>query len=202
MSSSPTPPGWYPDGHGNTRYWNGAGWANPSHPVTHPFMQPGVPPFYGPPAAYPSYQPPAKSHALAIIGGVVGLLVLIGVVGGGIKAAQDSGSGGTPGVSRGAGAEDASGDVVLGTTSIDSVSNLPSISVTITNHSSKRSDYSITLAIEASHGSQQVDTADIFVQNLEPGQSTRQEATFLGLDGKLPSDAVVKLQSVQRTAAY
>jgi hypothetical protein len=24
-----TPPGWYPDGHGNTRWWDGQGWAAP-----------------------------------------------------------------------------------------------------------------------------------------------------------------------------
>lgn len=27
--TTPPPPGWYPDGQGNTRYWNGAGWVDP-----------------------------------------------------------------------------------------------------------------------------------------------------------------------------
>lgn len=73
--------------------------------------------------------------------------------------------------------------------------------VVVTNHSSKRSDYLITLALESADGKTQIDTADIFVQNLEPGQASPQQGIFLGTNSKPPADSKVVLKSVERTAS-
>jgi hypothetical protein len=48
--------------------------------------------------------------------------------------------------------------------------------VKITNHSSKASDYVITIAFESENGKVQIDTGDAFVDSLQPGQSSVQDA--------------------------
>ena len=55
-------------------------------------------------------------------------------------------------------------------------SSLATVGVTITNHSSKRSDYLITVAVESANGHAQYDTADVYVQNPRiPCQTTSQD---------------------------
>jgi len=58
----------------------------------------------------------------------------------------------------------------------------PSATLKITNHSSKRSNYIIMVAFESPDGSQQLDTAMTSVNNLEPGQSSVQEAVSFDSD--------------------
>lgn len=48
--------------------------------------------------------------------------------------------------------------------------------VRITNHSSKASDYIVTVAFESQNGSEQIDTGTAIVDSLQPGQSTNQDA--------------------------
>lgn len=89
----------------------------------------------------------------------------------------------------------------LGASTWDSVTDTGAVKVTVINHSSKRSDYMITIALESADGKTQLDTADVFVQNLEAGQSTPQQAIFLSLNTKPPATAKLTLKSVDRTAA-
>lgn len=77
---------------------------------------------------------------------------------------------------------------------------LPSVKVTVTNHSSKRSNYIIELSLESADGKTQLDTAPIAVNNLEAGQSTVQTGQFTTTD-KLPRGARVVLKSIDRLAA-
>jgi hypothetical protein len=51
--------------------------------------------------------------------------------------------------------------------------------VRITNHSSKRSNYVVDVVFESSGGSRQLAARSVFVNDLEPGQSTQQEAGTL-----------------------
>jgi hypothetical protein len=51
--------------------------------------------------------------------------------------------------------------------------------VTITNHSSKRSNYVVDIVFESPGGSRQLATRSVFVNDLEPGQATRQQASTL-----------------------
>jgi hypothetical protein len=107
-----------------------------------------------------------------------------------------------PGVSKGIASKDASNDVKVGKLKVEGGGlGFGSVEVTITNHSSKRSDYAITVALESADGKQQFDTADVFVQNLEPGQSKKAEGEFLELPKKVPASAKLVLQEVERTAS-
>jgi hypothetical protein len=74
--------------------------------------------------------------------------------------------------------------------------------VTITNKSDKRSDYWIEIAADRPDGTR-ITTGSLSVYNLEPGQSTTQDALFWANDdpGALPHDTVFKLLSVQRTVS-
>lgn len=63
MALNPTPPGWYPDGHGNTKYWDGTGWAEPA-PTAPTIQIPAVPSAtYILPPAHGQSPPPNKMPA-------------------------------------------------------------------------------------------------------------------------------------------
>lgn len=101
-------------------------------------------------------------------------------------------------VSQGIGSQDASGDVadvqiVWGEDEYD----LNEVSAKVTNNSEKRSDYSIDVAIESPDGSVRHDQAFLWVENLEPGQSTEIRSSF----DDAPRDSVPVLKTVQRTAS-
>lgn len=95
--SSTTPPGWYDDGQGGRRWWDGTAWAAPGQgPAETPGFQSyeqqpsyaaqqpsGPPPAYAPQQPY-GQQPPASKKRTGLIIGIVAALVLIG---GGILAA-------------------------------------------------------------------------------------------------------------------
>lgn len=51
--------------------------------------------------------------------------------------------------------------------------------VKITNHSSKPSDYVVTIAFESTNGKKQLATGDAIVDSLQPGQSSTQDADGL-----------------------
>jgi hypothetical protein len=105
-----------------------------------------------------------------------------------------------PAISRGIGSQDASGDVALGR-AMESPDpfNTQYVPVAITNHSEKRSDYSIDVAADRPDGSR-ITTTIVTVTGLEPGQTTEQHAEFYVAE-KLPADTVFKVLRVERTAS-
>ena len=103
------------------------------------------------------------------------------------------------GVDKAIGAADASADVsgaVLGQPDAIGFRRSP---LTVTNNSSKRSNYMIDLSIESPDGATQYDTSFASVNNLEPGQTTTAEA--FSITKTIPADAVVKIKTVSRLAS-
>jgi hypothetical protein len=67
--------------------------------------------------------------------------------------------------------------------------------VRVTNHSSKRSNYVVDVVFESADGSRQLATRSVFVNDLEPGQITRQEAGTLT---PAPTSFDCRVSQVQR----
>ncbi len=67
--------------------------------------------------------------------------------------------------------------------------------VKVTNHSSKRSNYVIDIVFESSDGSRQLAARSVFVNDLEPGQATQQEAGTLT---STPASFDCRVSQVQR----
>ena len=162
---------------------------------------------------YPSAAPPPpgpvppkkKSHKLRWtllgLGGIVAIIAIATAAAGGTtKTPSTPTTNQSPGVSHGIGSQDASGDVKLGSYTTDAA-QFGHVGVTITNHSSKRSDYMITVALESADGHTQYDTADVYAQNLEPGQTTSQDGIFVHAPSNPPATAKLVLKSVERTAS-
>lgn len=70
--------------------------------------------------------------------------------------------------------------------------------VTVTNNSSKPSNYVVTIAFNSADGSKQLDTGDVVVNNLSAGQSTVQDA--LSVTTATPG-YTCKVADAMRTAA-
>jgi len=103
-------------------------------------------------------------------------------------------------VSQGAGSADASADVSAPEILREGEGEL-GISygqVTITNNSSERSDYFVTIVVESPDGATRHDETIVTVMGLEPGQATTERGAFTK---ELPADAVAKVIEVQRTAS-
>lgn len=75
----------------------------------------------------------------------------------------------------------------------------PEATLTITNNSSKTSNYIITIAFESPDGATQIDTGSAFVNNLGPGQSTTKTASSLQTDRG--QEFVCRVADVSRFAA-
>jgi hypothetical protein len=168
----------------------------PQHPSARP----------APPGPVP---PKKKSHKLrwtllALLGGIVGIIIAVSAGGGGTATTATPNAPTTnqsPGASKGIGSQDASGDVKLGSYTTDAI-KVGHVGVTVTNHSSKRSDYMITVALESADGHTQYDTADVYVQNLEPGQTSSQDGIFTNTSTNPPANTKLVLKSVERTASF
>lgn len=176
------------------------------------YQQGGYPP-PGPPQKKPSK--PIFKRVWFWIVAIIAVIVIISVASSGGGGSKNNGNSDAPsanasapasaakttpssGVSRGFGTKDASGDVkVKAKPTQEADTGFVQTTLTVTNHSSKRSDYIIDLALVSADGKTQIDTTPALVQNLEPGQTTTQKVTFLSTD-KLPAGAIVKLQTVQR----
>ncbi|MDP9093939.1 MAG: DUF2510 domain-containing protein, partial [Actinomycetota bacterium] len=77
MTQTGTPPGWYPDGHGATRWFDGAAWTPQTQPAAPPVYQPATDPRSVP------YQPlPGKpSHTgRNVLLGILALAVVVGII--------------------------------------------------------------------------------------------------------------------------
>jgi len=168
--------------------------------MTTPTQYPPPPPGNIP--AAPS--PKKKTHKLRwTVLGIIGLIVIISIASNAGKNSSGSttpSGTATPGVSHGLGSKDASADVALGGVTVDPVLKMPSLKVTVTNHSSKRSNYIIELSLETADGTRQIDTATVAVNNLEPGQSTVQTGQFTTAE-TLHNGSHVVVKSIDRLAA-
>ena len=105
----------------------------------------------------------------------------------------------TPTVAKGIGSADASGDVSGAVLGQPDTIGFRAVTLTVTNHSSKRSNYIIEMAIESPDGKTQYDTSMAAVNNLEPGQTTTPAA--FPITKTVPSDAVVNVKTVTRLAS-
>lgn len=103
-------------------------------------------------------------------------------------------------VSQGAGSADASADVSEPQVVREGQGELGIVyaEVTITNNSSERSDYFVTIVAESPDGATRHDETLVSVIDLDPGQSTTERGPFTA---DVPDDAVLKLTEVQRTAS-
>lgn len=120
----------------------------------------------------------------SMVGGRVPILIAV-VLGSAAVLASGGSSGGSGGSSSGAASKSGgetngkalqhSGDVKITKCGHDQFGDLDA-KVKITNSSSKASDYVITIAFESQDGKQQIDTGTAFVDSLQPGQSSIQDA--------------------------
>lgn len=100
------------------------------------------------------------------------------------------------GVSKGIGSADATKDVKMGAPQFPY--GTVEIPVTVTNHSSKTSDYNIEAAVYDTSGAK-VATADTFIEQVEPGGHARDK--LIALPSQSVYDGSAKLTTVERTAS-
>lgn len=120
------------------------------------------------------------------------VLIASGEESGGDKASS-SGS-----ESGGGGSSDESDDVVISTCAADDLGQL-SAKLTVTNNSSKASDYFIEVVFESSDGSTQLDSTFASVTNLAPGQRTESEA--ISFEDAPSGSFTCRVVDVMRTAS-
>ena len=102
-------------------------------------------------------------------------------------------------ISKGLGSQDASADVTNPVLGPPDALGFRSVTLTVTNNSSKRSNYLIEVSIEAPDGKTQYDTSIIPVNNLEPGQTTTTDG--FPVTKEVPADAVIAIKEVTRLAS-
>jgi hypothetical protein len=93
--------------------------------------------------------------------------------------------------------QEVSRDVLLGRLIVDPVLGSPTVLVTVTNHSSQRSTYSISLTVTSANGRTQLGSAVVFASLVGPGVSVAQRVQF-NTRGRLPPGAKVVIQSVDQ----
>ncbi len=76
----------------------------------------------------------------------------------------------------------------------------PKATLEVLNHSSKSSDYIITVAFDSPDGKTQLDTGTALVNNLAPNQQTSTDATSVKQDVR-DQKFVCKVVDVTRTSA-
>jgi hypothetical protein len=190
------------------RQWNGQQW------FTWDGTQWIADPVYAPP---PGVAPPApaavapqavvvqkKGHGCLIaflIGLVVFAVVIAIIIAIGIGVARTGKAIEKAGVSTALGTKDATGDVALAKTVTFDDAGIAHVIMTVTNHSSKPSNYLIDVAVNSADGKTQLDTATALVSNLDPGQRSVQDLVFSSLTKAQAKTALVTLKSVFRTAS-
>lgn len=217
----PTPSGWYPDNtQPNTdRFFDGRQWTDQTRPS-------GGAAFAAPPVP-PQGQAKKRRKKWPWVVAIIGVLVVIGAIASAASPKNDTAkpapvaSSPTPvrrtsqsvtstpkttakpapttsqsSISRGLGSKDASGDVTIGKPTSDGYT--VTAPVTVTNHSSKRSDYFIDISLESKDGKTQYDTTTVFSESVEPGQTAKEDGTFFKATS-IPSGAVVVAKSIQRS---
>lgn len=157
-------------------------------------------------------QPPQKQKGRGLRGVLIGVgaclviaviavIVSVFVVGSAVEEAVEEADLETTedGVSTGLGSADATGDVeLLGCGPDEDGLGWGTAQVQITNNSSERSNYAITVAFEVEDGATRLDTGLAFAEAIEPGQSTEVEAATTS---EVPDDVECKFTQVERTAS-
>ena len=124
---------------------------------------------------------------------VSALIVLATVLAG--SACGSEGWGG--GIDQGFGSQDASGDVRCRGYDLDNMFMDGEVEITVTNNSSKASNYSIEVSAESSSGSTRYDTASFWISRLGPGQRTTETSMVFDT----PDFFSCKVLKVSRTAS-
>jgi len=101
------------------------------------------------------------------------------------------------GIDRGLGSQDASADATVGPLRTNSYGGAEA-TVRVKNSSEKRSNYSIDLSAVSSDGKTQYATTMVFIQNVDPGQSAQDTATFFQ---EVPRGSKVTIKTVERMSA-
>jgi hypothetical protein len=96
-------------------------------------------------------------------------------------------------------APDHAEDVKITACTADTVTGFLQAAVTVTNNSSKTSNYAITIAFESKDGARQLDTGLVAVNDLNSGQSSDQ--TALGLSAAPAAGYSCKLADITRYAS-
>ena len=91
-------------------------------------------------------------------------------------------------------------DVKLGAISVDPKLGTPTAVITITNHSSTRSNYIVDLSITSANGKVQLDASMVAAPGLAPGHTAKRTAKFMTTK-KLPAGAKLTIVGVARLAA-
>jgi hypothetical protein len=127
-------------------------------------------------------------------------VVLITAVIATAASGEEEASTNADGVSKGLGTTDASADVSAPTIVREGEGDFVIAygQVAVTNNSSKRSDYFVTVVAESPDGSVRHDETMVSVMGLEPNQTSTEKGIFTK---DIPADAVLKVQEVQRTAS-
>jgi hypothetical protein len=103
----------------------------------------------------------------------------------------------TPTISHRLNSQEMAKDVQLGGLIVDPAHALPTVLVTVTNHTSQRSTYSISLALTSADGKSQIGNAVVFANHIDPGVTSAQRVQFNTASG-LPPGAKVIIQSVDQ----
>ena len=154
-------------------------------------------------ALRPWYRQDAVKIILSI--GVVLALVIAGASNKRSNSASSTKTMGPPatvsvgGVAKGFASADAAADVTGYFISERDFLGRREVTLTVTNHSSKRSDYSIAFSIDSADGMTQYDTSFASIDDLEPGQTVVADAASIG--ESVPDNAILTLKKVQRLAS-
>jgi hypothetical protein len=128
--------------------------------------------------------------ALVITGGVMATAAS------GDTTSSNASSSGDSSVDKGLGAYDAKSDV--GPPELVQDGSLSYAQVRITNHSSKRSNYFVTIVADSPDGATRISDTMVSVMNLDPGQHAMEKGL---LTQDLPVGTKLTVIEVQRTAA-
>ena len=112
------------------------------------------------------------------------------------NSSESSGSSDT--IGTGLGSKDATADINSLECGTPDAIGMTYPSVSVTNNSSKASDYFITIVVESADGATKYDDTIVMITGLAPGQTMTEEGIFTN---ERPEGAVCKITEVQRTAS-
>jgi len=139
-----------------------------------------------------------RAWVLGIVGVLsIGVLGASGASSGGASKSNTPSAGGAASSGTAAAGGGASNDVVIATCAADDLGDLKA-TLTVTNNSSKRSDYLISVAFESTDGKTQLDTTSALVSSLEPGQNTSTDAVSFK---KAPAGFTCRVTDINRFAS-